>query len=354
MIDIKGVYRVRAKGRIYIYAWKGRGAPRLHAKPGTPAFIEELAAALASRKTGDKARISGLCAAYRASDLWKATSPKTKASWAPWLDRIQKEFGELRVQQFNDASWVEEITAWRDRYAKTPRAADMGLQVLSRLLTFGMSKGRLERNIAASVPKIYTNDRAGIIWTDDDLAELEKFASKEVMWAARLAIYTGLRQGDVLRLARTHVKATHIEVRTQKTGSTAIIPLHGALRALLEEIPRKGPVILTNTDGRPWRTGFGSSWGKAVKAAKIDKHFHDLRGTAVTKLYLAGLKIREIAEIIGWSEDSVESILKRYVSRDAAMLDMIRRLDENERGTEKEKPLEKPSSSAGRAEAANP
>ena len=44
-------------------------------------------------------------------------------------------------------------------------------------------------------------------------------------------------------------------------------------------------------------------------------HFHDLRGTAAFKFYTAGLSIRVIAEILAWSEDQVERIIRRYVGR---------------------------------------
>jgi hypothetical protein len=33
-IDLKGIAKVTAKGRIYYYAW--RGGPRLNGKPGSP------------------------------------------------------------------------------------------------------------------------------------------------------------------------------------------------------------------------------------------------------------------------------------------------------------------------------
>ena len=44
-------------------------------------------------------------------------------------------------------------------------------------------------------------------------------------------------------------------------------------------------------------------------------HFHDLRGTAATRFYVAGLSERVIAEILGWTEESVAKIIRRYVDR---------------------------------------
>lgn len=343
MVDLSGVYIVKAKGRTYHYAWRGKGAPRLISEPGSAAYVQELADALASRKTGDRTRLSGLCARYRADDAWTDLAPKTRRDWSPWLDRIQEHFGNLRLEQFDRPAMRPVIDAWRKRFKKTPRAADMGLQVMSRLLAFGVDEGRLSTNIVAGMERLYRNDRSHVIWTEDDLAELEKVAAPEIMHAARLAVFTGLRQGDLLRLSWSHVRDNAIEVRTAKTGKTALIPLHGQLRAFLDALPRRATTILTTTEGRPWRTGFGASWGRAVRKAGIDKHFHDLRGTAATVFYLAGLTVREIAEVMAWSEDHVEALINRYVKRDEILLDLIRRLDENRAGTEAAKPSAKPS-----------
>jgi integrase len=49
-----------------------------------------------------------------------------------------------------------------------------------------------------------------------------------------------------------------------------------------------------------------------------DLHFHDLRGTAATRFYIAGLSNRVVAEILAWSEEQGERIIRRYVARGAA------------------------------------
>ena len=122
--------------------------------------------------------------------------------------------------------------------------------------------------------------------------------------------------------------------------------MYGELRAALKAIPKRSTVVLTNTDKRPWATGFGSSFGTAKTRAKVDKHFHDLRGTAATKLYVALRQgdvsdkeaKREIAEIMTWSEKYVDALIDRYVNRDALLRDRIRRIDENASRTASAKP----------------
>jgi integrase len=94
-------------------------------------------------------------------------------------------------------------------------------------------------------------------------------------------------------------------------------------------------MILTNARGRPWtRNGFGTAINRAKHAAGLEDrnlHFHDLRGTAATRFYVAGIPERVIAEIMGWEEEHVRKIIRRYVGRAAATKALIEKL--NRRGT---------------------
>lgn len=350
MLPIKGIHVVKAKGREYVYAW--RGGPRLLSPVGSPEFVRELAEAAASRRTVDRSKISGLVASYKESPEWRELADKTRKNWTPFLDKIHAKFGTTSIAAFDRPLIRVAIRKWRDEMRSTPRQADMALQVLSRLLSFGVAEGRLQANACTGIPRIYSSNRADIIWLLEDFQALQKTASREVMWAVRLAALTGLRKGDVLRLSWNHVLEHSIEMRTGKSGErkTAVIPLYGELRALLKEIPRRrgtsveATTILTNTDGHPWKTGFDASFIRAKNKAKVDKHFHDLRGTAATRMFLAGLTVREIAEIFTWSEDQVERLINVYVKKDELLRDRIRRIDEHASRTRAVKPAVKPSS----------
>jgi integrase len=101
----------------------------------------------------------------------------------------------------------------------------------------------------------------------------------------------------------------------------AIVPLYDDLRAVLARIPKLSPTILTNiltnTRARLWTiNGFMTAYQRN-KLKDRDLHFHDLRGTAATKFYVAGLSIRVIAEILAWSEEQVERIIRRGLTRSA-------------------------------------
>jgi integrase len=93
--------------------------------------------------------------------------------------------------------------------------------------------------------------------------------------------------------------------------------------------------VLSNVRRRPSTlNGFGTAFNRAKIAAGMDDrdlHFHDLRGTAVTKLYIAGVPERVIAEVMGWEEEYVAKIIRRYVGRGAATKALI--LQINGKGT---------------------
>jgi integrase len=336
-IELKGIAKVTSKGREYWYAW--RGGPRLRGKPGTPSFMASYNDAIEARRIPEPGRFRSLVTLYRGSTAFQSLAASTRRNWSPWLDRIDEYFGDLRIAVFEHPEKIRPlIRQWRSRYAETPRTADYGLQVLSRVLSYAVDPlGKIAANPCEGIRQLYSVDRSEIIWTEADIARLKATSSPEIAHAVDLAAHTGLRLGDLLRLSWSHVCENRIAITTGKSKHRrqAIIPLYDDLKMVLAAIPKRSPTILTNTKCRPWtQDGFGSSFGKAKAAAHMadaDLHFHDLRGTAATRFYIARLSEREIAEIMGWQEEHVARIVRRYVGRNAATLAAISKL--NKEGT---------------------
>jgi integrase len=199
--------------------------------------------------------------------------------------------------------------------------------------------GSIAGNPCEGIKQVYSSDRSEIIWTESDIATLKQTCSPEVAHAVDLGSHTGLRLGDLLRLSWPHVGEDAITLATGKSGGRreAIIPLYDDLRDVLARIPKRSITILTNQHCCPWKPHvFSTAFGRAKEAASMgerDLHFHDLRGTAATRFYIAGLPVRVIAEILAWSEDQVDKIIRRYVERGAATKEAIRQLNESKRRT---------------------
>ena len=284
----------------------------------------------------DTGRFKSLVVLYRASPNYtKKLADSTRKNWSPWLDRIADYFGGLRIAQFDRPEQIRPIIRrWRNQWVDKPRTADYAMQVLSRVLSHAVEEGMIAGNPCEGIKRLYSGDRAEIIWNESDIAALKKTCSVEIAYAVDLVAHTGLRLGDLMRLSWSHVGNDAIEFATGKSRGrrAAIIPIYDDLRTVLARIPKRSPAVLTNSRGRPWTAdGFGSSFNTAKKEAGIadrDLHFHDLRGTAATKFYIAGLSIRVIAEILAWSEDQVERIIRRYVARGAATRAAIAQLNQ--------------------------
>jgi integrase len=206
---------------------------------------------------------------------------------------------------------------------------------LSRVLSYAVDPlGKIAGNPCEGIKQLYSENRSEIIWTESDLVQLKRACTAEIAHAVDLAAHTGLRLGDLLRLSWSHVRADTITISTGKSNHRreAIIPLYDGLRSVLGNIPKRSTIVLTNSRHQPWtRNGFGSSFGKAKIAAGFadrELHFHDLRGTAATRFYTAGLSERVIAEIMGWEEEYVARIMRRYVDRSAATRAIIEQLNE--------------------------
>lgn len=341
-VSLAGVVTVTAKGRQYHYAW--RGGPRLKGVPGSPEFMTSYAAALDSRRPIDNNQMRALVGLYRASPAYTGLSETTRRVWSRWLDRIVERFGDYRVGLFDHPDKIRPvIKRWRDTWADRPRSADYAIQVLSRVLTHAVDLDKISANPCDGIKQLYRSNRADIIWTDADLAAIKAVCTPEVADVVDLAVATGLRAGDLKVLSWSHIGEDAIVIPTSKSGGRveAIVPLYRGLRQLLGRIPKRGTTVLTTSSGRPWSavndTMFTKAKAKALPGTEL--RFHDLRGTAATRFYQAGLSLRDIAEIMGWEESRVDRIIRRYVGRQSVTASIIRTIDEAEKRT----PVAKPS-----------
>jgi integrase len=222
--------------------------------------------------------------------------------------------------------------AWRDALAvSSRRQAEYAWVVLARILSWALDRGLVAANPCEKGGRIYRGSRADKIWTDDDEKTFLKSAPAHLHLPLLLALWAGQRQGDLLRLPWSAYDGTHIRLKQSKTGARVTIPVGAPLKDALDRAPIRGPIILTSTDKRPWTSdGFRASWRKAcARAGIVGVTFNDLRGTAVTRLALAGCTEAEVATITGHSLRDVRSVLDaHYLHRDPALAEnAIRKLE---------------------------
>lgn len=323
----KGIYTVRAKGRVYRYAW--RGGPRMFNEPGTPAFEREYAEALEDARI-ERGTMEGLIVAYLKSGEFNSLAPKTRKEMRGYVEMARHRFGFASLAAMEDRRMRGKVKAWRDSMAPTPRKADLAIEALRRVLNFGIDAGELTNNVAARIKPLHRSDHSANIWQADEIDMMLEVMNPAAGRAFLFMRWTGLRREDACRITWTADKGSHLEWRTGKSGgrNVAIIPVLPDLRALLDQMPRQAVTILANLKGRSWTPdGLSTAIDRAKRKTGISKRLHDLRGTFATDLMMAGLDDRDIAEIMGWRERDVAKIRRVYVNREAHLRATIARLE---------------------------
>jgi integrase len=327
--------------RTYYYAW--RGGPRLMGEPGTPEFVASYNAAVGDRPARRNGKtIEGVVDAYLDSQDFATKRDRTRDDYRKIARRVVAEFGDMPLAALADKRARGTFLEWRDELAKrSPRQADYAYAVLALILSWAKDRGTIEANPCERGGKVYSATRADKVWREDDDAAFLSKASHALSLAFLMAVWTGQRQGDLLALTWTAYDGENIRLRQSKTGRYVVIPVGAPLKAALDATPRRAVTILTTQAGLTWTPdGFSASWRKAaLKAGISGLTFHDLRGTAVLRLALAGGTVPEIATITGHSIRDVQSILdSNYFHRDVALAESgIRKL---ERFVNRSQPIE--------------
>jgi integrase len=326
-VRVKGINSITKKladgsKRTYWYAWKG--GPPLRGEPGTPEFIASYNEAIARKVVPPRGTLLSILQSYQGSEDFTGLADSTRRTYVALIARIEKEFDDFPLAALTDRRTRGIFMAWRDKLAAASgrRQADYAWSVLTRVLSWGLDRGLVLANPCTHGGRLYRGSRRDNIWTASDETAFFERAPARLHLALLLALWTGQRQGDLLRLPWSAYDGKHIRLRQGKTGARVVIPVGAPLKAALDAAPKLSPIMLTNIGGKPWSgESFRSAWQRACKRAGIvGLTFHDLRGTAVTRLALAGSNEAEIATLTGHSLRNVHAILDaHYLARDPAL-----------------------------------
>ena len=261
------------------------------------------------------------CSVFRRAPNFNRISPRTRRDYIKQIKRIERAFGDFPIKALDDPRARSVFLEWRDQLAQTSlRQADYAYGTLARILSWAHNRRLIAKNPCAKGGKLYHGTRVHKIWDDEEVARFLRTAPPYLRLAMLLAINTGQRQGDLLRLPWSAYDGKAIKLRQRKTGAYVPIPVTDELKAALDAAPRQSPIMLTNSEGKPWsESGFQGAWGKATMRAGIrGLTFHDLRGTAVVTLARADCNEVEIYSITGHKPSDVRAILTaHYLPRDA-------------------------------------
>lgn len=298
--DIHKIRRRLADGTVKEYLYHRATKKRLPDDPTSPEF------AIAYKKiTHPNVRVPGtmdaLIAQFRASRHYLNLKDSTRADYARYFQWFEDKHGDKPVCMINR----EAVLVIQETLSGTPRRADLTVRVLSILLGYALDRPSsygLNSNPARGIKPI--NRTVGYKPWPDDLLSAFKLKAYPGLWnAVLMALYTGQRAGDCIKMTWDRFDGSAIEVTQEKTGEHLWIPCHRVLKGVLNALVRPKELdtpILTNRRGKPWTKSFLShEVTKAVKGLGGGYVFHGLRYNAAQKLAEVGCSEKEIASITG-------------------------------------------------------
>lgn len=327
---INPVKRKLASGKEVIYYYHRATGARIHGEPGSPEFLASIAAAEAKSRNRSQGTLSGVIREFEATAKWRKLADSTRTEYRRVMTFWEDLYGTCPHVALEDKAFRRDVLKWHDEYsANHPREADNRVTILARILSWAAKDGPLDRNVLDSFDRAYQGDRSDKIWLPEHVDAFMAVAEPEMKLALVLALHTGQRQGDILRLAWSNYNATHLSLRqgksrrADKPGRLVTILCTKALKETLDGLEKRSTLILTTKTGRAFKKRyFADQWEKTCKAAGIeDLHFHDIRGTTVTMLFQAGCNLGEIVSVTGHSLRRAQEILDKYLARTSTMAD---------------------------------
>ena len=134
------------------------------------------------------------------------------------LTKAEVEFGDMPIAALDDPRVRREFMDWRETVARASgeREADNRLSAVSAMLTWAIERGHITANHLRGFKRLYHADRSEIIWLPEHIAAFMAVAPIEMQRAMILALHTGQRQGDLLRLPWSAYNGTAITFRQGK------------------------------------------------------------------------------------------------------------------------------------------
>ncbi len=165
----------------------------------------------------------------------------------------------------------------------------------------------LDSNPLSKLPMFKEEPKERIL-TENEIQRLLALAGIPLKYIILVALNTGMRKGEILKLKWSQVNVEKGFITVQKTKSKKLrrIPLNNATKKLLAKLQsdknNRDYVFENPKTGKPY-TDIKKSWYTLLKRATIkDSRFHDLRHCFATYALLNGGDLISLKETLGHSD----------------------------------------------------
>ena len=233
---------------------------------------------------------------YVSSRKFLGLSNSSKRIYSNGIDTLSSFYAGVNI---NDISRFS-IISMRDELYDKPGKCKVALNVLNNILGYAYDRGWVIYNHARGVgdlPPSKPIER----WWENEIDYFMQTAPDHLKEVMMLALYTGQRRSDLVRMQWTDYNGKTFHVKQRKTGIELWIPVHPKLKLYLQTMPRDGDLILLNYYSEPWVPDSMRAAMKrhCLKIGLKGKMLHGIRKTTASILAEMGCTTKEIMAITG-------------------------------------------------------
>jgi integrase len=312
-------FRDRHGSARYYFRFKGKRWPL--PTPGEPGFMaayEAVKKAVSDNPTSAVANVHFLSGTlgwaiekFTGDRNYLSRAENTRRNERRTFDLLRKKYGAGMLKDLTS----RHVKLIRDDIRETHSVADVAVGLLSVIWVYADEHLDLDLTVnpTVGVRRVHRHGKGHQPWPMELLERFMCEAPPPLAFACRLAIYTGQRRSDVVKMKWSQFDGSLIEVRQQKTDELLAIPCHRALCDELKSMPRLGEAILIGERGRSLKaSSLGVLVRRALNAMGVSGYsIHGLRKNAAQALAEAGCSDREIMAITGHRTTEMVSLYTR-------------------------------------------
>ncbi len=252
---------------------------------------------------------------YRETNAYRCLSEATRRQ----RDNIFKGVVEKAGHHSYRAITRKAIINGREDRSNTPAQARNFLDAMRGLFRWALDAEIISLDPTVGVMNPSRPKGGGFeAWTEDDVSAYEErwpSGTKERVWL-HVLLYTGLRRGDAVTVGRQHVRNGVATLTTEKTNTEVNIPILPALAQTLAEGPTGDLAFIVGENGRPLtKESFGNMFRAACNAARVKKSAHGVRKIGAVRAAEAGVTMRELEALFGWTGGTMASLYTKTADR---------------------------------------
>lgn len=222
------------------------------------------------------------------------------------LDNLRAVFGEVLIEAIKP----HHVRAYLDKRGEKAKArANREKALLSHIFNKAREWGYTDAPNPCQGVKGFTEAGRDRYVTDAEFAAVYEKADQTLRDAMDIALLTGQRPADVLKIKRADLRDGALFVAQNKTGAKQAIAIEGELATAIERIAarkreRLSDFLIQDDNGRPLSMlAMRGRFDKARRAAGVSFQFRDIRaktasdaGDLAHSQQLLGHKNREMTE----------------------------------------------------------